>query len=291
MDKAFIIGCWLVMATVVAVFVICTLLNHRQFKKLGLPLEFPPLQTDKTRIDHIRLEGWCGGMMELRYRIHNDSLHAMPVSTAFKDDGFTLHVCGATVPEGLPDLLQTTLLPGHSITVTQRFYWNQFRKDCHIGRFQPLPECCTTEHWRLTHNATGLELTPIIGSVPQLRAEGRISQRRQPGHASQNQLGLLVARRLPILQDPAQTRVPHTTGSQNSVGKWTTRPTAKGNALMEPIEYQCGECSKHTHTCTCRHCHNRIWRCRQCGKPLCAECDFCLDGVCDTCRHRTLADR
>lgn len=31
MDKAFIIGCWLVMATVVAVFVICTLLNHRQF--------------------------------------------------------------------------------------------------------------------------------------------------------------------------------------------------------------------------------------------------------------------
>ena len=166
MDKAFIIGCWLVMATVVAVFVICTLLNHRQFKKLGLPLEFPPLQTDKTRIDHIRLEGWCGGMMELRYRIHNDSLHAMPVSTAFKDDEFTLHACGATVPEGLPDLLQTTLLPGHSVTVTQRFYWDQFRKDCHIGRFAPLPECCTTEHWRLVYNATGRELTPIIGNEP-----------------------------------------------------------------------------------------------------------------------------
>lgn len=109
MDKAFIIGCWLVMATVVAVFVICTLLNHRQFN---------------------------------------------------------LHVCGATVPEGLPDLLQATLLPGHSITVTQRFYLNQFRKDCHIGRFQPLPDCCTTEHWRLVYNATGRELTPISDSEP-----------------------------------------------------------------------------------------------------------------------------
>lgn len=139
--------------------------NQRQFKKLGLPLEFPPIQTDEAQIDHIRLEGWAD-MMELRYRIHNDSTHAMPVSTAFKDDGFTLHVCGATVPEGLPDLLQTTLLPGHSVTVTQWFYWNQFRKDCHIGRFQPLPECCTTEHWRLTYNATCLELTPIIGSEP-----------------------------------------------------------------------------------------------------------------------------
>ena len=165
MDKAFAMGCGFIAATILIVFVICALLDHRQLTKLGLPLKFPPLQIDEARIDHIRLEG-CGGMMELSYRIHNDSTHAMPVSTAFKDDGFTLRICGATVPEGLPDLLQTTLLPGHSVTVTQRFYWNQFREDCHIGRFQPLPECCTTEHWRLTHNVTGLELTPIIGSEP-----------------------------------------------------------------------------------------------------------------------------
>ena len=166
MDKAFAMGCGFVAATILVVFVICALLDHRQLTKLGLPLAFPPLQADTTRIDHIRLDGRSGGMMELRYRVHNDSPHAMPVSTAFKDDGFTLRVCGATVPEGLPDLLQATLLPGHSITVTQRFYWNQFRKDCRIGRFQPLPDCCTTEHWHLVYNATGLELSPIVGSEP-----------------------------------------------------------------------------------------------------------------------------
>lgn len=163
MDKAFAMGCGFIAATILIVFVICALLDHRQLTKLGLPLKFPPIQTDEARIDHIRLEGW-GDMMELSYRIHNDSTHAMPVSTAFKDDGFTLRICGATVPEGLPDLLQTTLLPGHSITVTQRFYWDQFRKDCHIGRFAPLPECCTTEHWRLVYNATGRELTPIANT-------------------------------------------------------------------------------------------------------------------------------
>lgn len=73
MDNAFIMGCWFVLAAIIAVFVICALLDRRQFKKLGLPLAFPPIQTDKARIDHIRLDGWSGGMMELRYRVHNDS--------------------------------------------------------------------------------------------------------------------------------------------------------------------------------------------------------------------------
>lgn len=163
MDNAFIMGCWFVLAAIIAVFVICALLDRRQFKKLGLPLAFPPIQTDKARIDHIRLDGWSGGMMELRYRVHHDSTEAIEI---YPVSGFTLRICGATVPEGLPDLLQATLLPGHSITVTQRFYLNQFRKDCHIGRFQPLPDCCTTEHWRLVYNATGRELTPISDSEP-----------------------------------------------------------------------------------------------------------------------------
>lgn len=111
-------------AAIMAMIATPIVFNQRQFKKLGLPLEFPPIQTD----DHIRLEGWAD-MMELSYRIHNDSTHAMPVSTAFKDDGFTLRICGATVPEGLPDLLQTTLLPGHSITVTQRLRTHMHRKE------------------------------------------------------------------------------------------------------------------------------------------------------------------
>lgn len=118
MDNAFIMGCWFVLAAIIAVFVICALLDRRQFKKLGLPLAFPPIQTDKARIDHIRLDGWSGGMMELRYRVHNDSPEAIEI---YPVSGFTLRICGATVPEGLPDLLQATLLPGHSITVTQRF--------------------------------------------------------------------------------------------------------------------------------------------------------------------------
>lgn len=157
MDKAFIMGCWFVLAVIIAVFVICAWLDRRQFTKLGLPLVFPPIQTDKARIDHICLEGWLGGMMELRYRIHNDSTEAIEI---YPVSGFTLRICGAMVPEGLPDLLQATLLPGHSIPVTQRFYLNQFRKDCHIGGFQPLPECCATEHWRLIYDPTQEIISP-----------------------------------------------------------------------------------------------------------------------------------
>lgn len=38
MDKAFAIGCGFIAATILIVFVICALLDHRQLTKLGLPL-------------------------------------------------------------------------------------------------------------------------------------------------------------------------------------------------------------------------------------------------------------
>lgn len=60
----------------------------------------------------------------------------------------------------------------------------------------------------------------------------------------------------------------------------------KENIPMDVIKYECENCGASAHTCDCERCHNKVWRCMRCGKPLCAECDFCFDSVCEECRHR-----
>lgn len=60
----------------------------------------------------------------------------------------------------------------------------------------------------------------------------------------------------------------------------------KENIPMDVIKYECENCGASAHTCDCGHCHNKVWRCMRCRKPLCAECDFCFDSVCEECRHR-----
>ena len=71
--------------------------------------------------------------------------HAMPVSTAFQGRRVHLAHLRRHGPGRPARPLQTTPLPGHSITVTQRFYLNQFRKDC---QYRQIPTIAGVLHNR-----------------------------------------------------------------------------------------------------------------------------------------------